>query len=80
MSFGKRLRDRRDELGWTQEELARRLHVRQNVISRLESGGVKSPNIVMLRRLAKILGVTTDYLVGMYDDDPDAALVVAAAP
>lgn len=68
MSLGMRLRERRRELGWSQEELARRLHVRQNVISRLESGTVQSPNITMLRRLAQTLNVTADYLVGMYDD------------
>jgi transcriptional regulator with XRE-family HTH domain len=73
MPLGQRIRDRRRELGWTQEELARRLGVRQNVISRLESGTVSNPSIAMIRNLARVLGVTADYLVGMYDDDPNGS-------
>ena len=77
MPIGDRIRARRQDLGWTQEELARRLGVRQNVISRLESGTVKSPSVLLIRRLARTLNVTADYLVGMYDDDPtDASCLV----
>ena len=79
MSLGTRVKERRIELGWTQEELARRLGVRQNVVSRLEAGGVKTPNLVMLRTLARVLGVTTDYLVGMYDDTVHEAVGLALA-
>ena len=75
MSLGDRIKSRRNELGWTQEELARRLGVRQNVVSRLEAGGVKTPNLPMIRRLARVLGVTADYLVGMYDDDAEGSLL-----
>ena len=75
MSLAERIRDRRRELGWTQEELARRLGVRQSVVSRFESGMVKNPNIAMIRRLARTLAMTADQLVGMYDPDPDDALI-----
>lgn len=75
MTIGERIRARRQELGWSQEELARRLGVRQNVISRFESGAVQSPNVVMIKRLARTLKVTGDYLIGMYDEEP-----VGAAP
>ncbi len=71
MSLGKRVKLRRKELRWTQDELARRLGVRQNVVSRLEADDVKSPNITNLRRLARTLGVTSDYLIGMYDGEDE---------
>ena len=78
MPIGERIRTRRLALGWTQEELARRLGVRQNVISRLESGTVQSPSVTLIRRLARTLNVTADYLVGMYDDEPDDAGTLVA--
>lgn len=71
MSLGQRVKDRRHGLGWTQEDLALRLAVRQNVVSRLEKDGVLTPKLPMIRRLARVLGVTADYLVGMYDEDED---------
>jgi XRE family transcriptional regulator of biofilm formation len=83
MPIGERIKARRRELGWTQEELARRLGVRQNVISRLEAGVVNNPSVSMIRRLARVLGVTADHLVGMYDEDQDDAGVletVGASP
>jgi transcriptional regulator with XRE-family HTH domain len=83
MPLGDRIRQRRLELGFTQEELARRLGVRQNVISRLEAGGVLNPSIQMIRSLARTLQVTADWLVGMYDDessDPSLLLATAASP
>lgn len=77
MPIGARIRARRRELGWTQEELARRLGLRQNVISRLEAGNVNNPSVQMIRSLARVLGVTADYLIGMYDDDPTDASSLA---
>jgi transcriptional regulator with XRE-family HTH domain len=78
MPIGERIKDRRRKLGWTQEELARRLGVRQNVISRLEAGIVNNPSVSMIRRLARVLGVTADHLVGMYDEEQDDALPLEA--
>jgi transcriptional regulator with XRE-family HTH domain len=79
MRLGERIRERRMELGWTQEELAYRLGVRQTVVCRFELGMVKSPNVVMLRQLARTLKVTTDWLVGMYDEAAEAAAIVVAS-
>ena len=79
MPIGERIRNRRRALGWTQEELARRLGVRQNVISRLEAGVVNNPNVRMIRSLARTLQVTADWLVGMYDDEPDDSTLLALA-
>jgi XRE family transcriptional regulator, master regulator for biofilm formation len=68
MTFGERLEHRRKEQGWSQAELARRAAIPQGLISRLERGLVKEPGITVVRRLARSLGTTTDYLVGMYDE------------
>ncbi len=72
MTIGERIRKRRRELGLTQRELARRLDIRYATISDVERGIHKDVSSTLLRQLAKALGVTADYLIGMYDEDEDA--------
>ena len=72
MSLGTRLRKRREELGFSQRELARLVHTRQATISDLERGRLKNPGVDIVRRLAQLLGVTTDWLIGMYEEDVEA--------
>jgi len=43
--------------------------VPHGIISRLESGEQAYPSVPVAKRLAKVLGVTLDYLCGMYEDD-----------
>ena len=73
MTMGERLRRQRLQSGFTQTELAERSGVRQSLISRLENGTRDNPSADTLRRLARALGCTTDYLVGMHDDDEEPA-------
>ncbi len=49
----KRLRNQR---GWTQEELARRVGVAPNTIARIETGN-RRPSLTLLERLARDLRV-----------------------
>lgn len=46
----------------TQAELAKRLGVTPNCITQWESG-VRRPNVVMLKKLAELLGCTADDLL-----------------
>jgi transcriptional regulator with XRE-family HTH domain len=78
MTLGERLRKRREELGLSQQELARRVKTRQATISDMERGTLKNPGVVLIRRLARALGVTADWLIGMYEEDEDAELTHAA--
>jgi transcriptional regulator with XRE-family HTH domain len=71
MHIGERLRRQRLQRGFTQTELAERSGVRQSLISRLENGTRDNPSADNLRRLARALGCTTDYLVGMHEDDDE---------
>lgn len=52
----------RKEKGITQRELAKELGVSQPTITQYESGARK-PDIVTLKKLAAILGCTTDQLL-----------------
>jgi transcriptional regulator with XRE-family HTH domain len=69
MTLGERLRKRRQEVGLSQRELARRLGIRHATISDLERGVQKDMSIGLLRGLARALGVTSDWIIGMYEDD-----------
>lgn len=69
MTMGERLRKRRQELGLSQRELARRLGARYATISDLERGVREEMTIALLRKLARALGVTSDWLIGMYEDE-----------
>jgi transcriptional regulator with XRE-family HTH domain len=65
--FGERLRALRDERHWTQQELADKVGVRYETICRLEYGRNMEPRLSVALSLARALGVTLDYLAGMYD-------------
>ena len=76
MHIGERIRRQRQKLGLSQRALARQMHIPQPVISNLERGVRHTMGTDLLKRFAEALGCTTDYLVGMYeDDDPVPALV-----
>jgi transcriptional regulator with XRE-family HTH domain len=63
-SFGKRLQHARIERGFSQRELAQRASVRQSHLSMLEHER-HYPNAGVIRRLAHVLGINTDYLLGL---------------
>ncbi len=56
------LREIRQRLGLSQSELAKRLKVSQPTITLWENGERK-PDIVMVKKIANIFGVTTDELL-----------------
>lgn len=60
----------RKQSGWSQEELAERLSVSRQSISKWESASA-IPDIAKILEMSKIFGVTTDYLL---KDDIEAAL------
>lgn len=62
LQFGKRLQATRKALGITQEELADRLSVDRNHITRMERG-IRVCSIDLLVEMASALGVSTDYLL-----------------
>lgn len=71
---GERLRQVRESRGLSQSELARRLGISANQINRYENG-VIDPSPHQLMRIARELGVTSDYLLGLVNAE-DAHLEV----
>jgi len=66
MSFGKRLLEARKKKGMSQEELAEQLGTKGPAIGRYERDEMK-PSIEAAARMADILNVSLDYLVGKTD-------------
>ncbi len=77
MTLGKRVQQRRRQVGLTQQALADRVGVLRGTIADLERNKRSVVGSDTLKRLAQVLGCTTDYLVGMYDDESE--LVAAGA-
>ncbi|MBS0225741.1 MAG: helix-turn-helix transcriptional regulator [Proteobacteria bacterium] len=68
--FPARLKEAREKRGLTQAGLSKEAGLPSTTISHFESGSRK-PSFDNLRRLTKVLGVSTDYLMGLVDT-PDA--------
>jgi XRE family transcriptional regulator of biofilm formation len=79
MHIGERIQRLREDRGWTQTELAAKAQIKQPVISRLESQVQDSVSSEALKRLARVLGVSADYLIGMYEEDKDSETKPALA-
>src|SRR5215204_5417612 len=79
MRLGERVKRLRTERGLTQTELADRAGVSQAIISRLEGKVRHNVNADVLKALAKALGCTTDYLVGMHEDEAEDTEFLPAA-
>ena len=62
MIFADKLIRLRKKAGWSQEELAARLDVSRQSVSKWESAQ-SIPDLEKIVRLSKLFGVTTDYLL-----------------
>jgi len=67
VTLGEKVKQLRLKRRWTQDELAKRAQVRAPLVSELESNKKLDTTGSVLRRLAWTLGVSIDYLVGVYD-------------
>lgn len=67
MIFGYRLKERRKELGMTQQELAKKSRVYGNSIGHYEAGRCE-PTLDSARCLAQALEVSIDYLAGLTNE------------
>ena len=62
MTFGERIKALRKERGMTQEELAERLSVTRQTVSKWEQGTTQ-PDLDRVLELGRLFGVSTDYLL-----------------
>lgn len=70
--LGRRMKDKRKHLGYTQKEVADRIGIARTTYAMYESES-RDPDTKTLERLADFYGVSTDYLLGR--DVPEWASV-----
>lgn len=68
-SFAEKLRETRENLGLTQKKLSEMVEVSSKIITSYEKGTSK-PRGTTARKLARVLGVSYDYLVNDAIEDP----------
>ena len=66
-NFSKKVRECREEKGWSQFALAKQMKVHHSLIGKYERGEVK-PSIDIVLRLANVLETTVGYLLGETKD------------
>lgn len=66
MGIGEVIRKYRKQVGLTQEEVARRLGVTTPAVNKWENGS-NQPDILLLAPIARLLGITTDELLGFHE-------------
>jgi transcriptional regulator with XRE-family HTH domain len=69
-SLGQRMRARRQQKGWTQEQLARQAGTNQAVIQKIENGKSLRPR--KINEIAEVLGVNPAWL--MFGEDAESNL------
>ena len=79
MNFPEKLQKLRKERGWSQEELANRITVSRQAVSKWELG-TAVPDTDNIVQLSELFGVTTDYLIkDNLDCDEDIPAVARTA-
>ena len=68
--IAKRIRSRREERGFKQADIANALQVSAQAVSKWERGE-NAPDIALLGGLAKLLGVSTDWILGLHEETAD---------
>jgi transcriptional regulator with XRE-family HTH domain len=71
MTLSERLREVLEGQGWSQQTLSKRSGVHHQQIYKLLHGETPDPRVSTIKRLAKALGVSLDYLTGMDEEEAE---------
>lgn len=80
LSLGERIHLLRRRLDWTQRELAKAAAINLNNLARIERSEIRDPGGQVVARLAKALGTTTDYLLGLSEESGVESDALPLAP
>lgn len=62
--FGKRLQEARQQAGLTQQDLCDQADLSYSTLAKIERGAIKSPSVFTVEKIADVIGVTVDSLLG----------------
>src|SRR3954470_18150706 len=63
-TLGLRVREFRENKGWSQRQLGMKASTSGSYISQIESGVIPKPGVDLIARIAAALGVSSDALIG----------------
>ena len=62
-NIGENIKKRRTKLGLSQEDFAKKSGVKYTTLTKIESGVIKTPSVLMVEKIAKALGVSIEDLL-----------------
>ncbi|MDO8664099.1 MAG: helix-turn-helix transcriptional regulator [Candidatus Liptonbacteria bacterium] len=62
-NIGENIKKRRTKLGLSQENFAQKSGVKYTTLTKIESGVIKTPSVLMMEKIAKALGVSIEELL-----------------
>lgn len=62
-SIGENIKKRRTKLGLSQEDFAQKSGVKYTTLTKIESGVIKTPSVIIMAKIAKVLGVNIEELL-----------------
>ena len=62
-NIGENIKKHRTKLGLSQEDFAQKSGVKYTTLTKIESGVIKTPSVVMVGKIAKALGVAIEDLL-----------------
>lgn len=65
MNMGERIKEKRKELGLTQEELGKRVGLQKSAIAKYENGRVENMKRSMIEKMSEVLGCSPTWLIGV---------------
>ena len=62
-TIGENIQKRRMKLGLSQEDFAQKSDVKYTTLTKIESGVIKKPSVLIMAKIAKALGVSIEDLL-----------------
>ena len=62
-NIGENIKKRRAKLGLSQEDFAKKSGVKYTTLTKIESGVIKTPSVVIMAKIAKALDVNIEELI-----------------
>ena len=62
-TIGENIKKRRTKLGLSQEDFAQKSDVKYTTLTKIETGVIKKPSVVLVAKIAKALGVSIEDLL-----------------
>lgn len=63
ISIGENIKNRRTKLGLSQEDFAQKSGVKYTTLTKIETGVIKKPSVILMAKVAKALGVSIEDLL-----------------